>query len=423
MKFTTNHALILLALSAAACNATANNSADPSNENDATIQASDAGTSADTGNAKAQAGDVGQTNAADAQGAKPNPGADAGNGSTDLNSGADAGVANADAGSALAPDGGTNNDVAPTPAPPPTPAPTPDPAPNPTPTPDPAPTPTPAPNQCAQSADCPAGEICQAGQCAQPPAKCASSADCVAGKVCNTTTQACVQCVVATDCASGQVCQNNSCAVAPAPTPTPAATPAPTPTPAPSNGLTDVPLAAADWMTVFDGYGSITYDAAAGIVLSPMASTAPSETHAALTLAQISPLKDFHLTVTATTTKQLRTGSTPNTWETFWIFFNYQPTSTGKNCNYFVLKTNGVELGTATDVIGQQFLATGGTSAQAVGVSHDYDVVKVGNHVVVTLDGQIVVDYTGTLFDVPGSIGLYSEDSQVRITSVHVSAM
>lgn len=167
----------------------------------------------------------------------------------------------------------------------------------------------------------------------------------------------------------------------------------------------------------------MTYNAATGIVLQPMASSAPSETHAALALAQINPLKDFHLTVTATTNQQLRTGSTPNTWETFWILFNYQPTATGKNCNYFVLKTNGAEFGLATDSIGQQFLWTGAANAQAIGASNDYDITKVGNHVVVKVNGQTIVDYTGNLFDQPGSIGVYTEDAQVHVTSVRVEAL
>jgi len=62
-----------------------------------------------------------------------------------------------------------------------------------------------------------------------------------------------------------------------------------------------VPLSANYWTTVYDGYGSITYDVRTGIVMSPEASTAPSETHAALTLANIAQLKNFRISITAAT--------------------------------------------------------------------------------------------------------------------------
>jgi Cys-rich repeat protein len=277
--------------------------------------------------------------------------------------------------------------------------------------------------QCVTNTDCPSGDTCSSGHCVVPTTKttttttttgCTSNATCSAGTVCNTTTHACVQCVSNADCPSGDVCQSAMCV---------ASTTATTTTTTTTSTLPAISLAASFWSTVFDGYGFIIYDAVNGIQMAPKASTQPSETHATLTLAQIPALKDFHLTATATTQKQLRTGSTPNTWETFWIFFNYQPTQSGKNTNYFVLKTNGVELGTATDVIGQQFLATGGTTAKAVGVANDFDIVKIGNHVTVKINGQTAVDYTGALFDVAGSIGLYSEDAQVLITSVRVTAL
>ena len=271
--------------------------------------------------------------------------------------------------------------------------------------------------QCVTAANCASGNVCQSGKCTAPPLVCASAADCVVGKVCDLSSGACVQCVQNTDCATGHVCTAAACVAAPLPTPTPA----PTPTPTPS--ASTIPLSAASWVTEYDGYGSVTYDATNGIYLSPMASTQPSETHAALALAAIPPMKDFHLVITASTDQQLRTGSTPNTWETFWIFFNYQPTATGKNTNYFTLKTNGVELGTATDLLGQTFLDTGSSTATAVGASNTFDIVKVGTHVKVMINGTTVVDYTGTLFDVAGSIGLYTEDARVHVTSVSVSGV
>ncbi len=201
--------------------------------------------------------------------------------------------------------------------------------------------------------------------------------------------------------------------------------PPPPPPPPPPTTTGVIPLSADKWTTVYNGYGSVTYDATNGIVLSPKVSTAPSETHAALTLANNLQLRNFRLSITAITEQQLRVNSTPNAWETFWIFFNYTPTSSGKNTNYFLLKPNGVELGKAFDGIGQTFLYTGAASAssRAIGVSNRYDIEKIGNHVTVSINGQKVTDFTGALHDVVGSIGLYSEDARVRITSVQATPL
>lgn len=181
-----------------------------------------------------------------------------------------------------------------------------------------------------------------------------------------------------------------------------------------------IPLASGYWTTIYDGYGSVTYDPTNGIVLKPKAATSPTETHAALALANNLTPRNFRLSITATVEQQLRLNSPPNPWETFWIFFNYNQTSGGKKTNYFLLKPNGVELGTAYDAVGQTFLQTGSASATAIGASNTYDIEKVGNHVTVSINGQKVTDYTGAVYDVPGSIGLYSEDAQVRVTRLQV---
>lgn len=184
-----------------------------------------------------------------------------------------------------------------------------------------------------------------------------------------------------------------------------------------------VPTTSGYWTTQYNGYGTVTYDATKGIGLNPKAPTKASETHAALTLANNLQLRNFHLTVTATTDKQTRLNSAPNPWETFWIFFNYLPTASGKSTNYFLLKPNGVELGTAVDANGQNFLYTGAANAQAIGASNTYDIEKVGNHVTVSINGRKVTDYTGAVIDVAGSIGLYSEDSNVRVTKVQLTPL
>lgn len=177
------------------------------------------------------------------------------------------------------------------------------------------------------------------------------------------------------------------------------------------------------WHTEYDGYGSVVYGEDR-ILLVPKVSTNPSETHAALALTDEIQPKDFRLTIVAETTEQLRTGSAPNPWEAFWVFFNYLPTTAGKNTNYFVLKTNGAELGKATGATDQQFLSTVTLpSTTAVGTVNVFEVTKQGTHVVVKVNDAVLIDFTGPVFDVPGHIGLYTEDAIVRIKSVDLQPL
>lgn len=180
-----------------------------------------------------------------------------------------------------------------------------------------------------------------------------------------------------------------------------------------------VPLTSNYWTTVYDGFGSVTYSRG-GILMYPMSATTPAESHAALTLANIGKLQNFRLTITAITEMQLRQNSPPNPWEVFWIFFNYNPAPDGKTTNYFVLKTNGVELGTASGSASQSFLQTAATTIPAVGQTNTFEVTKVDSHVTVSVNGIKVTDFTGAVFDMPGSIGLYTEDAGVKVTAVSV---
>lgn len=185
-----------------------------------------------------------------------------------------------------------------------------------------------------------------------------------------------------------------------------------------------VPLSQDSWTTIYDGYGVITYDARYGIILEPKVATAPSITHAGLTLANLPMTKNFRLSVTASTTEQLRLNSPPNPWEVFWIFFNYTTDENGKKkSNYFLLKPNGVELGTAYDELGQTFLQTAPTTASALGVGNKFDIEKNDNRVVVYVNGQKVIDFAGAVFDAAGSIGLYTEDARVHVTNVQFAPL
>lgn len=186
-----------------------------------------------------------------------------------------------------------------------------------------------------------------------------------------------------------------------------------------------IPLTEAFWTVVYDGYGSVVFDEG-GIVMEPMASTSPGETHAALVLAKqtlSSPLAEFCLTIEATTEAQLRDTS-PNPWEVFWIFFNAVFEDGHEETNYFILKTNGIELGRAFDGDDEQeFLVTESEPRLGLGSRVLYVLRKSPGRLTVSIDGEAVIDYTnGTdpdfLYEHAGAIGLYTEDARVRVHSV-----
>ena len=165
--------------------------------------------------------------------------------------------------------------------------------------------------------------------------------------------------------------------------------------------------------------------------MQPETTTSPSVTHAALALSNqyiSNPVTDFVATVVVSTEQQLRTPPA-NSWEVFWFFFNYTSdsmTSDGnKNTNYFVLKTNGIELGKAFSSIGQTYLSTLTSPLNTIGQIYTLTFNKLGQHLVVLLDGVKVLDYTGTadpntLINTPGTFGIYTEDARVHIYSVNV---
>lgn len=186
-----------------------------------------------------------------------------------------------------------------------------------------------------------------------------------------------------------------------------------------------IPLTEAFWTVVYDGYGSVSFDDG-GIVMEPMASIAPDETHAALVLAKTTvtdPLDNFCLTVEATTEAQLRS-SAPNPWEVFWIFFNTVFDDGHEETNYFILKTNGIELGRAFDGGDEQeYLVTENTPQLVLGSRVRYFLRKSPGALTVSIDDVPVIDYTnGTdpdfLYEHAGAIGLYTEDARVRVHSV-----
>jgi hypothetical protein len=157
---------------------------------------------------------------------------------------------------------------------------------------------------------------------------------------------------------------------------------------------------------------------ASGVTLSSAAPTTPAETHSALVTTRqtwTNPTISF----TTTTLAQLRTGSAPNPWEVGWVMFRFRDLS---DYYYFILKTNGYELGKKQGSDSQVFLVTGGLPALTVGAARHVQVQVDGPRIRVSVDGTQVVDFTDPHpLAGAGSVGLYEEDSQVAFTSVATS--
>ena len=186
-----------------------------------------------------------------------------------------------------------------------------------------------------------------------------------------------------------------------------------------------------DWNVVYNGYGNITFNDGS-VTLFPKASTTSQETHAALVITKQN-YTSYNVSITANTVKQLREDSTPNPWEVFWVFFNYESVgSTGKNTNYFILKTNGVELGTASQSVAQQFLYTNNNPQLSINTYYQYNLIfnkdLNGGNVDIYINQTHIVNYKNDqsqkkLYTFPGSIGLYCEDSMVTITDFSIEKL
>lgn len=150
-----------------------------------------------------------------------------------------------------------------------------------------------------------------------------------------------------------------------------------------------------------------------------------SGTHSALVLSTQSFGRSFRLSLDMMTEEQTRRGSQPNTWEAAWVMWNYVDRW---HHYYFVLKTNGSELGkkdNSMQLEKQVFLATPPSPKLELGRWHHVDVVVNENRVTVDVDGKRAIDAVdpdmSSYFDGGGKIGLYTEDAAVRFANVRVS--
>jgi hypothetical protein len=177
------------------------------------------------------------------------------------------------------------------------------------------------------------------------------------------------------------------------------------------------------WNVSYAGYGCVSVVPSADYVqVSPEASTAASQTHAALVLGP-SFMNPVTFSVTLNTVAQLRTGSAPNPWEVGWVLWDY---TTDNNFYAFTPQPNGWEL-TKEDPSypgSQRYLATGNTPTFPVGGTYTVTVTQTGtNTMSVSVNGKVITSFTDTQTPyASGKIGLYSEDSTVRYTNVAVNS-
>src|SRR5205085_1504161 len=179
------------------------------------------------------------------------------------------------------------------------------------------------------------------------------------------------------------------------------------------------------WYNHYTGYGS------AGVsnqvfVQQPAASTTTGITHSVLTTST-SSYHNYKLSVDMRTDKQLRTGSSPNSWETAWIMFNYVD---NYHHYYFVLKTSGAELGKKDNNLQQDaqiFLSTPSTPKVTIGQWQHIDVTVQNNVITVYVNGNQVSSVTdatqSALLGAGGKIGLYCEDSAVSFDNVSITPL
>lgn len=181
------------------------------------------------------------------------------------------------------------------------------------------------------------------------------------------------------------------------------------------------------WYCLWLGYGSGNVFGGE-ISLKPKASTTALETHSALLRSEFVLGQDWDISVKMTTDRQLRTrkvrnkqAPAPNPWEVAWLVADM--VEDGSAGLYFILKTNGVELGAYRETGEQMFLFTASAPQNRIGTGYLCRLVKSGSRITAFVNGQQVaaapLDVLGD-WPLGDRIGLYTEDAAVRFGPVSV---
>lgn len=185
------------------------------------------------------------------------------------------------------------------------------------------------------------------------------------------------------------------------------------------------------WLDNYNGFGSVgVQDDGTGtnnvFFESPAISTSPSTTHAAL-VTSTQKWGNFQLDIDVKTVQQLRQNSSPNPWEVAWVFFRQTDTF---HYYAFLVKPNGIEFdkkdcNTCTDPVqGQQFLVTASSPILKIGGWSHWTITAIGNHIMISVDGNKVVDYVDQTMSQQlssGAIAMYTEDANVNFDNVSIT--
>ena len=189
-----------------------------------------------------------------------------------------------------------------------------------------------------------------------------------------------------------------------------------------------MPLDPTHWYTVYDGGGEVSYRD--GVIrFRPEAVKQDHETKAALLLLREIPPETVGIRVRYRVLRQLRPN--PRPWEVFWLFFGYRPGAEvrTKTTDYFILKTNGIEVGKAFDEIEQEFVMTKDKPQLVVGHPHEMRLQFEDRDIHLLVDGHSVAKsphdfdfarlYSGQSQG-RNSFGLYAEDAEIQIDFVEL---
>lgn len=145
--------------------------------------------------------------------------------------------------------------------------------------------------------------------------------------------------------------------------------------------------------------------------------------------------EDFDMTARMRTIQQLRTGSSPNSWESAWLIWRSGNIS-GQGGYYFVIKTNGVEFGKSDNIdtsISNHTLAGDSTPTLTLGQWYTVRVKVQGNRHQVWVDGVLKIDYedldygatspASRIIQGPGYISFYNEDAEVELDYITIKKL